>query len=56
MLTVTTNGDEVFNFLTEAEEIADGMGLSLREALDLISSGASTGPVAFDASLSGSIF
>ena len=56
MLTITTIDDEIFDFLPEADEIADGMGLSLREALALINFGTSTGPVTFDSSLLGSVF
>jgi len=56
MLNVTTNIDETFDFLTQAGETADGAGLGLREALELISAGTSVGPVNFDPLLSGSIF
>lgn len=52
-ISVTTTTDESYDNLTEAAELADGTGLSLREALGLITSGTSTGPIDFDTSLNG---
>ena len=54
MPTVTTASDDLFDQLSESEEAADGTGLSLREAIGLVTAGTSTGSVVFDASIGGS--
>jgi len=53
MITVTTEVDDSFDNLNEAEETADGTGLSIREAIGLITAGRSSGPIMFDGSLGG---
>ena len=55
MFTVSTITDEAFNGDDTSSETSDGSGLSLREALGLITNGAS-GPINFDNALSGRTF
>ena len=54
MVTVTTAIDEVFDQGTETDEANDGSGLSLAEAIGLITAGTSTGPINFSSSIGGS--